>query len=537
MKPSVFNRQYISNSNESFGHQIDKGGETREYHRHHSAKESLNLQQKNEKLARKQHLSSGHILNSEQLQKIITNKQGCHHFGQSFLEPFLQPFWKLMGEFVPYSLSPNAITLIGLIFNGLTTMVLLYYSQDARSDVPKWTFHLCALGLFVYQALDSIDEKQTHCYVVSGNNNVGQTLLKEVFNHCSDAISNAFVIVAVGTTLKLGTHALVMYVLVMIVLFAYYATHWQTYCSGVINYQIFDIMEARFSAILLFFITGIFGSHIWDFEVWIGHTISLLVGIFFSYGHLNVVLVEGGVGKNGSTVADTSVISPLAPMISLITLGLLIIHSSEDCALDKYPVLFVATSAVVAVKLSVKIVISHVSRSEMTLCDYCLAILVGHYVIGQRFNLITDHFSLWICLVTTSLNLLHYCYNILNDICNGLDISCFKVTRDDDEGEDGDDVRRVRPPTFRSDEFRDEKRNDDNDGSTALHSSDATYKQQLRQPKHFTPPAVKFNRKKDADDDDVRDAAADNDVVGGGRGRCSRSGGVGGSKKIVRRET
>lgn len=62
---------------------------------------------------------------------------------------------------VPLWVAPNLITIVGLIVNIVTALILLHYNPDGKSNnspPPRWTYLLCALGLFIYQSLDAIGE-------------------------------------------------------------------------------------------------------------------------------------------------------------------------------------------------------------------------------------------------------------------------------------------------------------------------------------------------------------------------------------------
>lgn len=61
---------------------------------------------------------------------------------------------------VPLWIAPNLITIIGLLVNISTALVLMYYDPDAKGThmPPRWTYLLCALGIFVYQSLDAIGD-------------------------------------------------------------------------------------------------------------------------------------------------------------------------------------------------------------------------------------------------------------------------------------------------------------------------------------------------------------------------------------------
>lgn len=59
----------------------------------------------------------------------------------------------------PLYIAPNLLTIVGLFVNILTTLILIWYSPDAKVEAPKWCYLACAVGLFIYQSLDAIGEK------------------------------------------------------------------------------------------------------------------------------------------------------------------------------------------------------------------------------------------------------------------------------------------------------------------------------------------------------------------------------------------
>lgn len=55
----------------------------------------------------------------------------------SILDPYLQIYWNWLVDKVPIWLAPNLITLSGLFVNICTTLLLVYYSPDAKSEVSS----------------------------------------------------------------------------------------------------------------------------------------------------------------------------------------------------------------------------------------------------------------------------------------------------------------------------------------------------------------------------------------------------------------
>jgi ethanolaminephosphotransferase len=65
---------------------------------------------------------------------------------------------------LPLWIAPNLITIVGLIVNIVTALILLGYNPDGKTtnSPPAWTYLLCALGLFIYQSLDAIGEEEKY---------------------------------------------------------------------------------------------------------------------------------------------------------------------------------------------------------------------------------------------------------------------------------------------------------------------------------------------------------------------------------------
>lgn len=65
------------------------------------------------------------ILSSGQLKRLSEHKYSCTSI--SLLDPILQPWWRWLVSRVPLWLAPNLITIVGLIINILTTLILIGY--------------------------------------------------------------------------------------------------------------------------------------------------------------------------------------------------------------------------------------------------------------------------------------------------------------------------------------------------------------------------------------------------------------------------
>ncbi|XP_066559426.1 choline/ethanolaminephosphotransferase 1 isoform X2 [Amia ocellicauda] len=347
--------------------------------------------------------------------------------GRSLLEPIMQRYWEWLVARVPAWIAPNLITVVGLVTNILTTLVLVYYCPTATEQAPLWAYLACAVGLFVYQSLDAIDGKQAR-------RTNSSSPLGELFDHGCDSLSTVFVVLGTCIAVQLGTNPDWMFFCCFAGMFMFYCAHWQTYVSGTLRFGIFDITELQICIILVQMFTATVGPGSWNLripvikiEMKIIPAICTVVGAIFSCTNYFRVIFTGGVGKNGSTIAGTSVLSPFLHIGSVITLAIMIYKKSAVQLFEKHPCLYILAFGFVSAKITNKLVVAHMTKSEMYLHD--LAFLgPGLLFLDQYFNsFIDEYLVLWIALVFSFFDLVRYCVSVCNQIASHLHICVFKI--------------------------------------------------------------------------------------------------------------
>lgn len=63
------------------------------------------------------------ILSPQQLKKLSEHKYSCT--SSSLMDPYLQPWWNWLVSKTPLWLAPNLITIVGLVVNIVTTLILV----------------------------------------------------------------------------------------------------------------------------------------------------------------------------------------------------------------------------------------------------------------------------------------------------------------------------------------------------------------------------------------------------------------------------
>ncbi|XP_005987656.1 choline/ethanolaminephosphotransferase 1b isoform X2 [Latimeria chalumnae] len=347
--------------------------------------------------------------------------------GRSLLEPLMQGYWEWLVGKVPAWIAPNLITIIGLIINICTTVVLVYYCPSATEQAPLWTYLACALGLFIYQSLDAIDGKQAR-------RTNSSSPLGELFDHGCDSLSTVFVVLGTCVAVQLGTNPDWMFFCCFAGMFMFYCAHWQTYVSGTLRFGIFDVTETQLCIILSQFFTGTMGPWFWNYMVPILNiqmkilpALCTVAGTIFSCTNYFRVIFTGGVGKNGSTIAGTSVLSPFLHIGAVIVLAGMIYKKSTVQLFEKHPCLYILAFGLVSAKITNKLVVAHMTKSEMHLHDTAF-IGPGLLFLDQYFNsFIDEYLVLWAALVFSLFDLVRYCVSVCNQIASHLHINVFKI--------------------------------------------------------------------------------------------------------------
>ncbi|XP_018326706.1 cholinephosphotransferase 1 isoform X3 [Agrilus planipennis] len=365
------------------------------------------------------------LLTNAQLKKL--NEHKYSYKSDSFLDSFLQPWWNYLVSKTPIWLAPNLITLVGLFVNVLTALILIAYSPDAKTEAPRWTYFLCAVGLFIYQSLDAIDGKQARR--TNSANPLG-----ELFDHGCDSISTIFVALSACLAAQLGNYPNWMFFQCFCAITLFYCAHWQTYVSGTLKFGKVDVTEAQFTIMIIHMVSAIFGPSIWNtkifsdsFALWYTIPIMTFITCSWSLYQKSIVIFTGGVGKNGSTIAGTSVLSPIIPFSMVLVPAFIIYRKSIDHVYEEHPALYIMAFGIVAAKVTNKLVVAHMTVSEM---EYMDVSLVGPAMLffNQYFNTFLPEYAvLWLCMIWVTLDLFRYCSQVCLEICDHLHVELFRI--------------------------------------------------------------------------------------------------------------
>ncbi len=75
------------------------------------------------------------VLSESQLKRLAKHKYNA--VATTLLDPYMQVWWRWFVERLPLWIAPNTLTILGLLTNLITTLVLVYFSPQARSEVIR----------------------------------------------------------------------------------------------------------------------------------------------------------------------------------------------------------------------------------------------------------------------------------------------------------------------------------------------------------------------------------------------------------------
>ncbi|XP_059059477.1 cholinephosphotransferase 1 isoform X3 [Achroia grisella] len=366
------------------------------------------------------------ILNAAQLKRLSEHKYSCT--SDSILDALLQPWWCWLVSKTPLWLAPNLITILGLIVNIITTLILVWYSPDAQQEPPRWSFALCALGVFIYQSLDAIDGKQAR-------RTGSQSPLGELFDHGCDSISTVFIALGACIAVKLGEYPTWMFFQCICAMTLFYCAHWQAYVTGTLKMGRIDVTEAQYSIIAIHLVSATLGPGFWSTQMpALGAPWCLLMSsMCYAAQFLFVINFSStfrvrGCGKNGSTVAGTSILSPVIPFSLVVVPAFIIFQKSESQVYENHPALYIMAFGMVAAKVTNRLVVAHMTKSEMEYYDWSL-LGPSMLFLNQYFNnAIPEYYVLWLCTIWVCIDLVRYCGQICLEICDHLKIQLFRIS-------------------------------------------------------------------------------------------------------------
>jgi len=377
------------------------------------------------------------ILSEAQLKRLKEHKYASE--GSSILEHFFQPFWNFVVTLIPLWVAPNLITIFGLFLNAVTASLVILYSPQAKSDdVPGVVLFCCSVGLFLYQTLDAIDGKQAR-------RTGSSSPMGELFDHGCDSVSTCLVTMSIMCAISLGSFKNYLFFVFINNSLIFYVAHWQTYCTGKLIFGKMDVTEVQVETMLSMMVAAFYGPSFFLTQVpFIPYSICwtkcityfIAVGSMWYFIQGFSKIFAGGCGKNGTTVAQSSVLSPVVPMGIVTACAFYVFKHSGDDIFSLSPCLFMAMFGTCFAKLTCNLVVASMSKSHLDMLDVCMLgpIILACYIyfaVNSWLSLvnisISEYHILWAAFVFSLINFIRYSIGICQEISQDFGIAVFSI--------------------------------------------------------------------------------------------------------------
>ncbi|KAL6073945.1 Cholinephosphotransferase 1 [Balamuthia mandrillaris] len=166
----------------------------------------------------------------------------------------MQPFWRRVVEYLPLSLAPNLVTLIGFAFIIAAYLLTAFFATQIKS-FPAWLLLFNAVCLFVYQTMDAVDGKQARRTNTSSP-------LGELTDHGCDAVTTWMLALTTMSVCGIGGGWL-PFALMSLATSAFFMAQWEQYHTGTLNLGYIGVTEAQLLTMGIFVATAILGPEFW----------------------------------------------------------------------------------------------------------------------------------------------------------------------------------------------------------------------------------------------------------------------------------
>jgi len=379
-------------------------------------------------------LSSIYVKKSE-LNNVLQYKY--HGVDKSILAKFLQPFWNRAVLFLPDTLAPNAVTLIGFFFIISSYLIHLYYCPGLQGQAPSWVYFFHAFSLFFYQTMDAIDGKQARR---TGN----ATPLGELFDHGCDALTTSFLELTVISTLQIGA-GWWAFATLLSALIGFNFAQVEEFHLGTLELGYVNVTEGQFVGMMIFITTGIMGAAFWVQEVvsinLFGNHVSVqlwmiltLIQIVAAVGTVLTNLVKLYVAIQEGKISTSTVVMSFLPMtITSVLFGIWAMRSSVDILHDRNANganLFLLTMGFIFAFMIGRVVFARICKVnyppfQLITLPALIPILNSYY--PQSWYDEKTFLALYFIFAMGSYS--HLAMSVITVLCDFLKIKCLTITK------------------------------------------------------------------------------------------------------------
>ena len=277
--------------------------------------------------------------------------------GYTSLDNKMYSFWNRCALLLPYSYSPNMVTVTGLFCQFLSIFLIMFYDMTFSETLPPYVYIFCAIMLFLAQTLDAIDGK--HARNTNRTSSLGQLM-----DHGCDSMDNFLFCIVLAQAYSFGNtiHTLVLQVGIQIPFYTYTL---EEHFTGVLRTQLHNVgvTEYQFLAMGLLILSSIMGNYL----------VSLsLFGIKIIYILLYITLIGSIVQScylikiNSNNILDLIKFRPLLTLLAFVYGEL---YTYKLHFYETKPLLIILLNGFYYSLFTCKLIINNMAKRNVTIVD------------------------------------------------------------------------------------------------------------------------------------------------------------------------
>lgn len=352
----------------------------------------------------------------------------------------MQPYWNLMIRFVPLSIAPNMLTLIGFAAVIANFLTVLYFCPTLDcGDAPAWVFLSCAVGLQWYSLLDNLDGRQAR-------RTANSSPLGELFDHGCDCLAVPIGALTASGIARFGS-GVTSVVQLLVMTGAFWFATWEEYHTGSLYLGVFNGPTEGIQIVAgLYLLTYFMGAGIWRWDA--ASALGLPEGSLFGWDLSTVTAISCAAPMvvtivfNIKSVVDKLRAEKRSPTSALLHAGTFAIFATctlswflvATDAWEAWPHLFHMAVGLCFGELTSRLILAHVTMQEFAMVQRPLYLLlatvvncvVGEFVTAAPF--LGSHTQSAAVLLVVELALFaHYFVSICTEICDFLGIFALRI--------------------------------------------------------------------------------------------------------------
>jgi ethanolaminephosphotransferase len=171
----------------------------------------------------------------------------------------LDYWWNYSIRFVPWTMAPNLVTLLGTIAMVINLIVITQVAPDFQCNgaCDRWIYLFSAACLFFYQTMDNLDGRQARRTGASSP-------LGQLFDHGCDALVTTIATIIAMTVINMGNNVLT-FTEVMFNMVPFFIASWEEYHTGIFVLGYINGPEdGIFMVYMSYLVAVVTGGQIWE---------------------------------------------------------------------------------------------------------------------------------------------------------------------------------------------------------------------------------------------------------------------------------